>query len=123
MKFYLYLLLVFLGGIPAGMGMGGGTVTIPLLTLVGGAPQKFAQSANLFSFLPMSGGALKVHAKNGLLKTDGIFWVMIPALVFSVGSSLLAAAVSGGALRRAFGFFLIGLAIAAFLKLFRGEKV
>ena len=122
MKFYFYLLLGFLGGIPAGMGMGGGTVTIPLLTLVGGVPQKLAQSANLFSFLPMSGGALKVHAQNGLLKTDGVFWVMIPALAFSVFGSLLAAAVTGGALRRAFGFFLIGLAFVTFLKLFRGEK-
>ena len=54
MSFYIYLLLGILGGIPAGMGMGGGTVTIPLLILVGGVEQKIAQSANLFSFLPMS---------------------------------------------------------------------
>ena len=122
MRFYLYLLLGFLGGVPAGMGMGGGTVTIPLLTLFGGVEQKLAQSANLFSFLPMSAGALKVHAKNGLLKTDGIFWVIIPALIFSVFSSLLAAAVTGGALRRAFGFFLIGLALFTFFKLFQEKK-
>ena len=50
MSFYLYLLLGFLGGIPAGMGMGGGTVTIPLLALVGGVEQKIAQCANLFAF-------------------------------------------------------------------------
>lgn len=62
MSFYIYLLLGILGGIPAGMGMGGGTVTIPLLILVGGVEQKIAQSANLFSFLPMSVGALRVHA-------------------------------------------------------------
>ena len=49
MSFYLYLLLGFIGGIPAGMGMGGGTVTIPLLTLVGGVEQKIAQCANLFA--------------------------------------------------------------------------
>jgi uncharacterized membrane protein YfcA len=69
MKFYLYLLLGFLGGVPAGMGMGGGTVTIPLLVLFGGVEQKIAQSANLFAFLPMSLGALKTHAQNGLLQT------------------------------------------------------
>lgn len=40
MSFYIYLLLGILGGIPAGMGMGGGTVTIPLLILVGGVEQK-----------------------------------------------------------------------------------
>ena len=52
MSFYLYLILGFLGGIPAGMGMGGGTVTIPLLVLLGGVEQKIAQAANLFAFLP-----------------------------------------------------------------------
>ena len=67
MSFYIYLILGFVGGIPAGMGMGGGTLTIPLLTLLGGVEQKIAQSANLFSFLPMSIGALKTHEKNGLL--------------------------------------------------------
>ncbi|MBQ5927194.1 MAG: TSUP family transporter, partial [Clostridia bacterium] len=71
MRFYLYLLLGFLGGIPAGMGMGGGTVTIPLLILLGGVEQKIAQSANLFAFLPMSLFALSMHAKNGLLKKQG----------------------------------------------------
>ena len=83
MSFYLYLILGFIGGIPAGMGMGGGTVTIPLLVLVGGVEQKVAQCANLFSFLPMSVGALKTHADNGLLETQGILWIILPALALS----------------------------------------
>ncbi len=109
MFFYLYLLLGFLGGIPAGMGMGGGTVTIPLLILVGGAEQKIAQCANLFAFLPMSVFALKTHAENGLLKTQGILWIVIPALALSACGVFLAAALPSGLLRRAFGAFLIGL--------------
>ena len=63
MGFVVLILLGFLGGIPAGMGMGGGTVTIPLLTLVGGVEQKIAQSANLFSFLPSGGASLLIHRK------------------------------------------------------------
>ena len=84
MQFYLYLALGFLGGIPAGMGMGGGTITIPLLVLFGGVEQKIAQCANLFSFLPMSIGALKTHANNGLLQTQGISWVILPASALSL---------------------------------------
>ncbi len=110
MSFYLYLFLGFLGGIPAGMGMGGGTVTIPLLVLVGGVEQKIAQCANLFSFLPMSVGALKTHADNGLLKTQGILWIVLPALAFSVAGTALAAFLPSQTLRKAFGVFLIGLA-------------
>ena len=116
MSFYFYLLLGFLGGIPAGMGMGGGTVTIPLLVLVGGVEQKIAQCANLFSFLPMSIGALKTHADNGLLQTKGILWVIIPALVFSALGATVAAALPSQLLKKGFGAFLIGLSLVGFYR-------
>lgn len=111
MSFYLYLLLGFLGGIPAGMGMGGGTVTIPLLVLVGGVEQKIAQCANLYSFLPMSLGALKTHADNGLLETKGMLWVVLPALVLSALGTWAAGALPSAFLRKGFGVFLIVLAV------------
>ncbi len=118
MSFYLYLILGFLGGIPAGMGMGGGTVTIPLLVLVGGVEQKLAQSANLFAFLPMSLTALKTHADNGLLCTHGILWSILPALLFSAAGALLAASLPSTILRKGFGLFLIGLACTSLWKSF-----
>ena len=108
---YRVIWLGFLGGIPAGMGMGGGTVTIPLLTLLGGVEQKIAQSANLFSFLPMSVSALKMHADNGLLKTKGILWDIIPALLFSAAGALLATSLPSELLKKGFGVFLIGLSV------------
>ena len=109
------LVLGFLGGIPAGMGMGGGTVTIPLLVLVGGVEQKIAQSANLFSFLPMSLSALKTHSDNGLLATSGIFWSVIPALLLSAAGAFLAASLPSEFLQKAFGAFLIGLSFVTLL--------
>ena len=109
MSFYLYFFLGFLGGIPAGMGMGGGTVTIPLLVLVGGVGQKVAQCANLFSFLPMSLFALKTHSENKLLKTRGIFWVIIPALLCSIIGVWVASVLPSDGLKKGFGIFLIGL--------------
>lgn len=114
MAFYLYMVLGFLGGIPAGMGMGGGTVTIPLLVLVGGVEQKIAQCANLFSFLPMSLFALKKHSENGLLKTKGILWIILPALLFSALGATLAASLPSELLKRGFGAFLIGLSVFGF---------
>lgn len=98
------------------MGMGGGTVTIPLLVLVGGVGQKIAQSANLFSFLPMSIGALKTHADNGLLKTEGVGWVILPALLSSALGTSLAVALPSALLKRAFGAFLIGLSAVGFYR-------
>ena len=114
MSFYVYFILGFLGGIPAGMGMGGGTVTIPLLVLLGGVEQKIAQSANLFAFLPMSVGALKTHAPNGLLETDGIWWTIVPALALSALGATIAGVLPSEVLRKSFGVFLIGLSFVGF---------
>ncbi len=114
--FYVYLVLGFLGGIPAGMGMGGGTVTIPLLVLVGGVEQKIAQCANLFAFLPMSIGALKMHAQNGLLRTEGILWIILPALLFSLLGATSAALLPSAVLKKGFGVFLVILSFVGFYK-------
>ena len=122
MSFYLYLVLGFIGGIPAGMGMGGGTVTIPLLVLVGGVEQKIAQCANLFSFLPMSAFALKTHAENGFLKTEGVLWLILPALALSVPGALLASYLPSAILRKAFGAFLIGLSAFGFYNALRKKE-
>ena len=111
MLFYVYLLLGFLGGIPAGMGMGGGTVTIPLLVLIGGVEQKLAQCANLFAFLPMSLFALKTHADNKLLQTKGVLWVILPAVAVSVVGTLVAVSLPSALLRKAFGIFLLFLSV------------
>ena len=110
MSFYLYLILGFLGGIPAGMGMGGGTITIPLLVLIGGVEQKIAQCANLFAFLPMSAPALQMHAKKGLIKTQGILRVILPAVALSFLGAFFATQLPGEALQKLFGAFLIALA-------------
>ena len=122
MSFYLYLILGFFGGIPAGMGMGGGTVTIPLLVLLGGVEQKIAQCANLFAFLPMSAGALKTHAQNGLLQTKGIWWMVLPALVLSALGAVAAGGLSSEVLQKGFGAFLIGLSAVGFYQALSSQE-
>ncbi len=64
---WLLVLFGFLSGILGGMGMGGGTLLVPLLSFLD-IPQKTIQAINLFSFLPMCAAALCVHAKNKLLR-------------------------------------------------------
>ncbi len=98
------------GGVLGGMGMGGGTVLIPLLTLFG-VPQAAAQAVNLVSFLPMAAIALPVHARSGLLRGEGLLPLILSALGFSALASLLAARLPGAVLERAFGSFLIVLAV------------
>lgn len=63
MQFLYFVLAGVLGGVLAGMGMGGGTLTLPILVLVMGVEQITAQFANLIAFLPSGSAALLVHAK------------------------------------------------------------
>lgn len=114
MSFYLFFLSGLLGGLFGGMGMGGGTLLIPLLTLFMGVPQVTAQGVNLLSFLPMSALALSVHAENGLLDVRGLPALVLPALFTSLGFALLSAYLPSSVLRRGFGFFLIALSVFQF---------
>ena len=50
-------------GMIGGMGMGGGVILIPVLTLLLGVGQHTAQGMNLMAFLPMSIFALIAHLK------------------------------------------------------------
>ena len=55
----------FLSGIISGMGIGGGAILIPVVTLTMGFGQKEAQFLNLVYFIPTAIAALYKHRKNG----------------------------------------------------------
>lgn len=122
MSFLVYLLCGALGGLFGGMGMGGGTALIPLLTLFCGVKQNVAQGVNLVAFLPMSAAALAVHARAGLLEKRGLFWLIVPAPLFSAAFSLLATALPSAVLHKGFGAFLIILCIFRFKRVFLMKK-
>lgn len=124
MAFYLLFLCGTAGGLLGGMGMGGGTLLIPLLTLALGVEQSVAQGVNLLSFLPMSLIALGVHAGNGLLEREGLGFLVIPALFFSAAAAALAAYLPSVLLRKGFGLFLVLLSVLPFSAALRekGEK-
>ena len=120
MRFLVYFVAGLAGGVLGGMGMGGGTVLIPILTVFCGVPQHLAQSVNLLSFLPMSAASLRVHKKNGLLDTEGVLWMIVPATTLSVLGGLFVQSISGGALRIGFGVFLCLLSFYQFWTGIRG---
>lgn len=118
MAFLTLFLCGLAGGLLGGMGMGGGTALIPLLTLFG-VGQAAAQGINLVSFLPMAAFALPVHAKSGLLKGEGLLLLALSALAFSALTALLAAHLPSDVLERGFGVFLIALALVRLRAAFR----
>ncbi|MDE7181605.1 MAG: TSUP family transporter [Clostridia bacterium] len=111
MSFILFLIAGFCSGFIGGMGMGGGTVLIPALTVLLGVEQHVAQATNLIAFLPMAAFTLKVHKENGLLKTQGLLTLVIPALLTSIAAGFLAALLPSEVLKKLFGAFLVFLSV------------
>lgn len=110
MEIFWLIIFGILGGILGGMGMGGGTLLIPFLTIFLSIPQKMAQGINLLAFLPMAIGALIVHFRNKMVITKGIFWIIIPGVIFSIGFAFIANLLNNEILHILFGIFLILIA-------------
>lgn len=108
---WLLILAGLVSGVFGGMGMGGGTLLIPILTIFLSFPQKTAQALNLFVFIPMAIVSLIVHIKNKLVDFKVGLPVIISGTIFSVGGSLLAGVVSNEVLRKIFGVFLLGVGV------------
>ena len=125
MEYLWYALSGIAGGVLGGMGMGGGTVLIPLLNIFCGVEQHAAQAVNLVSFIPMAVVALVIHSKNGLVGYKGVLFIIIPGLITCAAGCFLAKGIDGKILSRCFGGFLTALSIfqlAAGLKQTKNDK-
>ena len=100
-----------LGGLIGGMGMGGGTLLIPLLTLAAGLEQHLAQAINLIAFVPMSLVALLIHKKNGYVCFKKAAPIAVTALIGAIAGSFGAKYAGGYTLRACFGAFIVALGV------------
>lgn len=113
MKILFLILAGCAGGLLAGLGMGGGTLTIPILVLFLGVPQLTAQAVNLLSFVPTGSAALCLHVKNGLVETKHILFLLLPATICCVVVSSFAVSLDTEVLKRVYGGFLLAVGIGS----------
>ena len=111
-----------LGGIIGGMGMGGGTLTIPILTIFLSYEQLQAQGVNLVAFLPMSVIAIIIHIKNKVVDFKSTWLLAAVGCVFSLGGALIAVKLKNEVLTKLFAIFLIGLAIWQLVEMIKNKK-
>ncbi len=107
----LFILAGIAGGVIGGMGLGGGTLLIPILTVFLHVGGRQAAAINLISFIPMSIVSCVIHAKNKLLDVKKALLVAIPATVTGALTSFFAQRAPQSALTKAFAVFLICLAV------------
>ena len=115
MEYVWYAVAGVLGGILGGMGMGGGTLLIPLLSIFYGVSQHTAQAVNLISFIPMAVVALIIHIKNKMVDFSKVIWIIIPGVISCIAGCFIDKELTGDLLARCFGGFLILLAIYQFV--------
>lgn len=111
MKILFRILAGIVGGICGGMGMGGGTLIIPILTIFLSFSQLQAQGINLVAFIPMSIVAIILHSKNKLIKFKESWLLAVCGAITSFLSALVATNLKNTILKKLFAIFLIGLGI------------
>lgn len=118
-----FILAGMVGGLLGGMGFGGGTLLIPILTLVLDVQPKLAAWVNLVAFLPTAAVALVVHTRNGLVVWRESVFLLFFAFLGMALAFLLGGDLSDYFLKRAFGWFMIVLgATSLFFVLFGFHK-
>ena len=119
------MLQIFIGvisGIVSGMGMGGGTILIFLLTFVCNIEQHIAQATNLIFFVPTSIIAIIVNIKNKNIDIKlGIYTAIFGILGAIIGANI-AIYTDVNKLRKLFGVFLIIIVLHEIYSIYKGYK-
>lgn len=116
MRILLLILFSGLSGIFAGMGMGGGTFLIPLLSLVFGFSQTICQSTNVVCFVVLASICFVIYVKNKLIDFKAMFCVGLPALAIAILASIFALKIKSDLLGILFACFIILVGIFCFIK-------
>lgn len=110
MEIFFLILTGAVSGIFGGMGMGGGTILVPSLTIFFNQKQQVSQSTNLLTSIPMSIVSITTHIKNKLIEYKYVLF-MLPGIATSVLASFIVQSLDKDLLRKFFGYFLLLLSI------------
>jgi uncharacterized membrane protein YfcA len=101
-----------LGGLAAGLlsgtiGVGGGIIFVPFMTVGFRLPQTLAQGTSLVAIIPTAIVGGITHIREGNVIRDGAIWMGGGGAVGAILGALIAVHVPGAILARVFGVVLI----------------
>ena len=122
----LIILLIFLGAIAAGLlgalvGLGGGVLIVPLLTLAFGLPIRYAIGASIISVIATSSGAAVAYVRDHLTNLRIGMFLEIATTTGAVSGAFLAGLLAPNALYVVFGVILLISSLPLVFKL--GEEL
>jgi uncharacterized membrane protein YfcA/uncharacterized membrane protein len=120
------ILLIFLGSIAAGLlgslvGLGGGVLIVPLLTLVFGFPIYFAIGASIISVIATSSGAAAAYVRDHLTNIRVGMFLELATTIGAISGAFLAGLLAPGLLSVIFGVILLVSAAPLVFKI--GEEL
>lgn len=101
----------FISGIISGMGMGGGSILILLLSLFLGVEQHIAQATNLVFFIPTALVSIIINIKQKYIDYKLAIPIIITGVTGAVIGAILANKIDVIHLKKYFGYFLLTIAI------------
>lgn len=104
---FLFLIVGFASGFLSGLGLGGGTILIPLLMSIFSFSQKTAQLANIFSFIIMSIFVMYKLIKEKLILIFPALFMAIIGTLSAVFSAFFVTLLPAETLKIIFAIFLI----------------
>lgn len=100
-----------ISGIVTGMGMGGGTILILLLSLFMGVEQHIAQATNLVFFIPTSLAAILTNLKQKNVDVKLAITISSFGIIGAIIGAILSNNISSENLRKYFAIFILIIAL------------
>lgn len=119
----LPIIFGIISGIVTGLGMGGGTVLILLLSLFMNLDQHIAQATNLVFFIPTSLAAIIINIKQKNVDFKLAIIISIFGILGSIIGAIISENISSLNLRRYFAIFILVIAFHEMYKLYKEYRI
>lgn len=116
------ILIGAFSGIFSGIGMGGGTILIFLLTTFAGLEQHIAQATNLIYFIPTAISAIIVNYKEKNIDIRLAIFISGFGIIGAIIGAKISVNIDVEKLKKLFGIFLAVIAIHEIYTLFKEYK-
>ena len=111
-----------IAGIVTGLGMGGGTILILLLSMFKGLNQHIAQATNLIFFIPTSISAIIVNIKQKNLDLKLALKISMYGILGAILGAVIAQKSSSQSLKKYFAIFILLIAFHEIYVLYKEYK-
>lgn len=111
MNLIIDIIVGFLTGIAASMGLGGGFIILIYLSAFTNTPQDIAQGVNLLFFLPIALLSVIIHARNKLIEWKLILQYIFTGAAGAVLGCILAFNLDTELLRKMFAVLILAVGI------------